>query len=109
LTNQKTGEVLKIPNTLLISAIGVIDEVRKCVTMDLKDPREGVLCLVRAKSQSLDDLAKTHRAVACAIANEHVLACHDVSDGGWLVAAAEMCIASRLGLTLDYNESLFGE
>ena len=35
-TNQETKEVLKIPNTLLISAIGVIEDVRKCITMDLK-------------------------------------------------------------------------
>jgi phosphoribosylformylglycinamidine synthase len=27
-----------------------------------------------------------------------VLSCHDVSDGGMIVAAAEMCIASGLGL-----------
>ena len=29
------------------------------------------------------------------------MSCHDVSDGGVLVAAAEMCIASGLGLSLD--------
>ena len=34
--NQETGEVIRIPNTLLISAIAVIEDVRKCVTMDLK-------------------------------------------------------------------------
>ena len=37
-TNSETGEVIRIPNTLLISAIGVIDDVRQCVTMDLKEP-----------------------------------------------------------------------
>ena len=26
-----------------------------------------------------------------------------MSDGGWLVAAAEMCIASGMGLQLDAN------
>ncbi len=46
-TNSETGEVLKIPRTLLISAIGVIDDVRKCITMDLKAPRS-LMVLVSA-------------------------------------------------------------
>src|SRR6185503_7285106 len=37
-TNSETGQVIRIPRTLLISAIGVIEDVRRCVTMDLKDP-----------------------------------------------------------------------
>ena len=36
-TNSETGQVLRIPNTLLISAIAVIDDVRRCVTMDLQN------------------------------------------------------------------------
>ena len=100
-TNQETGQVIRIPRTLLISAIGVIDDVSKCVTMDLKDPREGHLCLVRPDGEDLATLAKTHRAVADAIARGHVLSCHDVSEGGVLVAASEMCIASGFGLSLD--------
>ncbi len=37
---EKNGEhrTIKIPDTLLISAIGQIDDVRRCVTMDLKSP-----------------------------------------------------------------------
>ena len=35
-TNRETGQVIRIPRTLLISAIGVIEDVRKCVTMDFK-------------------------------------------------------------------------
>ena len=30
-----------------------------------------------------------------------VVACHDVSEGGFAVALAEMCIAGRLGATVD--------
>jgi len=32
-TDTATGRVIRIPNTLLISAIGVIEDIRKCVTM----------------------------------------------------------------------------
>jgi len=101
-TDTETGRVIRIPRTLLISAIGVIDDVRQCVSMDLKDPREGQLCLVSARDgATLAELARTHRAVANLIGAGHVLSAHDASDGGWLVAAAEMCIASGFGLDLD--------
>jgi phosphoribosylformylglycinamidine synthase len=42
-----------------------------------------------------------------------VAACHDVSDGGIAVAAAEMCIASGLGLIVGQpifgNDAVFAE
>jgi phosphoribosylformylglycinamidine synthase subunit PurSL len=99
-TNQETGEVLRIPNTLLISAISVIEDVRKCVTMDFKSAGNQV-CLVAARDASdPSNLAQTHRVLADFIASGRVLACHDISDGGVAVAAAEMCIASGLGLTM---------
>jgi phosphoribosylformylglycinamidine synthase len=97
-TNQETGEVLKIPNTLLISAIGIIDDVSKCVTMDLKK-RPGRVVLVRTRrATDLAALAGTHRWVAHQIRSGVIRSAHDVSEGGYAVAAAEMCIASGLGL-----------
>jgi phosphoribosylformylglycinamidine synthase len=97
-TNQETGQVLKIPNTLLISAIGVIEDARRCVTMDLKH-RAARLCLIAARDATdLANLAQTHRLLAALLGAGGVSACHDVSDGGIAVAAAEMCIASGLGL-----------
>jgi phosphoribosylformylglycinamidine synthase len=103
-TNQETGEVIRIPSTLLISAMGIIDDVRKCVTMDLKE-RTHRVCLVSAKEAwDLKVLAGTHRRMAEAIARGLVVACHDVSDGGVAVAAAEMCIASGLGLIVGEGQ-----
>jgi phosphoribosylformylglycinamidine synthase len=97
-TNQETGQVMRIPNTLLISAIAVIEDVRKCVTMDFKH-RAGRVCLVSARdSSNLGNLAQTHRLMGDFLATGKAAACHDVSDGGIAVAAAEMCIASGLGL-----------
>ena len=101
-TNQETGEVIRIPNTLLISAIAVIEDVRKCVTMDLKKAGNTVNLITPLPGQSsLKHLAALHRAVAHAISKGLVATCHDISDGGALVAAAEMCIASGLGLTIE--------
>ncbi|HEY8666631.1 MAG TPA: AIR synthase-related protein, partial [Tepidisphaeraceae bacterium] len=101
-TNHETGEVLRIPNTLLISAIAVLEDVRKCITMDMKEEWER-LVLVRPQGTTLADLARAHRAVAALIAAGLVRACHDVSDGGILVAIAEMSIASGFGATLPLS------
>jgi len=55
-----------------------------------------------------------YRALHGAIKQGLVRACHDLSEGGLAVAAAEMCIGGRLGLCLsippeDPIRALFGE
>src|SRR5258706_9332533 len=104
-TNQETKEVLRIPNTLLISAIGVIDDVRKCVTMDLKRPGS-TFCLIRPGNSGLAGLVVVHRFIADCVKQGVILSCHDASDGGLVTAAAEMCIASGKGLDLDLSVGL---
>ncbi len=90
---------LAIPGTVLISAVSIIDDVRRCVTMDLKQPGDRVI-LVRPAGEGtdLDEVRSVHHRVAEAIRAGGVLAAHDISDGGLLVALAEMCIAGGLGL-----------
>jgi phosphoribosylformylglycinamidine synthase len=109
-TNQETKEVLKIPNTLLISAIGVIEDVRTCVTMDLKKAGNG-LWRILPKSAELKSFLAVHEIVHRLIAAGLVRAAHDVSDGGTLVAVAEMAIASGLGVELKgiVEQALFDE
>ena len=46
-----------------------------------------------------------HTWVAKLIAEGRVRSAHDVSDGGLLVALAEMCIASGLGLDVNLDEA----
>ncbi len=104
-TDSETGRVIKIPNTLLISAIGTIDDVANAVTMDFKKAGSRVF-LVRATNPfDLPTLAKLHRAMSALVGGKKFLAVHDISDGGYLTAAAEMCIASGLGLSIE--EPLF--
>src|SRR5687767_2600100 len=64
-TNQETGEVIRIPNTLLISAISIVEDVRKCVTMDLKGNMTDVLLIGPAGSGNrLASQLRVHKAVA---------------------------------------------
>ena len=108
-TNQETGEVIRIPNTLLISAISIVEDVRQCVTMDFKRPGSRVALVTPENTlrPDLKELAELQRAVGRFIRSGAVLAAHDVSDGGWMVAAAEMCIGSGLGLNIDEDANGF--
>lgn len=93
---------LSIPPTLLISALSVLADVRKVVTPDLKQPGS-VMLLVGGLPLTGFQLARAaaiHTEVASLVREGAICACHDVSDGGWLVALAEMAIASELGVRL---------
>jgi phosphoribosylformylglycinamidine synthase len=114
------GKTISVPPTLLISAIGIVDDVRRCVTMDLKDAGNPVYLVGLTKDElggshwyalrgeigrnvPRADLALAPRifaAVHAAIAGGCVRACHDLSEGGLAVAAAEMAFAAGLGLEM---------
>jgi len=106
--------------TLLITAIGIVPDVRRIVSMDLKEPGN-LLYIVgctynelggseyyRLKGYlgknvpkvRLKEARRNMRAVARAISRGYVRACHDLSDGGLAVAAAEMSLAGGLGLEI---------
>ncbi len=121
-----------IPPTLLISALGLVPDVRRIVTSDLKRPGDR-LYLVGATRDELGgslyerltgetggalpapvpDAIETCRALHRAMQAGLVAAAHDCSEGGVAVAAAEMCIGGRLGLNLtlsgDAVTALFAE
>jgi phosphoribosylformylglycinamidine synthase len=96
--NQETGQVLRIPRTLLISSIAVLEDVRKCITMDFKNHTSRVILVETTDAFDPKSLARTHQTVARWIQDGKVAACHDLSQGGLAVAAAEMCIASGIGI-----------
>lgn len=100
-TDSETGQVIKIPNTLLISAIGTINDVKQVVTMDFKSPSSRVLVIQATRAFDLPTLARVHRTLSRLRDQGSFQAIHDVSDGGYLVSAAEMCIASGIGLVIQ--------
>ncbi len=119
-----------IPPTLLISALGIIPDVYQAVSMDLKQAGDHIYLLgsltpdlggshfnlidpapvdAHRGPGSVPDLAphapRLYRALHRAIRADVVRACHDISEGGLVVAAAEMCIAGRLGLELSFEDT----
>jgi len=114
------GNKRAIPPTLLISSLGIVPDVRQAVTMDLKTAGSllyivgetraelgGSLyyrlheSLGRSVPAPLPDAIETMRALHRAMRAGLVRACHDCSEGGLAVAAAEMALAGRLGLDLS--------
>lgn len=115
-----------IPPSLLISALGQIADVRQAVSMDLKQPGNRLyligstqnelggshLALVRGLTggevPKVDaDLApRIFAAVHQAIRDRLIRGCHDLSEGGLAVAAAEMAFAGGLGVQLDLTPLL---
>ena len=114
-------QTISIPPSLLISAMGQVDDCQRCVTMDLKQVGNRLyqigwtheelggshLSLIHAQSGGQvpklnTTLAKkTFAAVHAAIQRGLVAACHDLSEGGLAVAIAEMAFAGGLGASLE--------
>ncbi|MCQ3979018.1 MAG: phosphoribosylformylglycinamidine synthase subunit PurL [Anaerolineae bacterium] len=126
LNNEYTGadgQKHAIPGTLLISAVGIVPDVARTVTSDLKQPgnRLYLLGLTGAElggsayyqqhglaggqvpqppATGLETFRALHRAISAGL----VRACHDCSEGGLAVAAAEMALGGGLGLELNLGD-----
>jgi len=112
-----------IPPTLLISAIAVMEDVSKAVSMDAKAPGNLVYAVGRTRRElggshyymlhdelgvqvpvvRPEEALETFSALSRATAAGLVRACHDCSEGGIAVAAAEMAFAGGLGMRLGLS------
>ena len=115
------GKRICIPYTLLISAISIVPDVSRCITMDAKAAGNYLLlvgqthrhmggswyyALHQQNGRSIPavDLATApgvHQRVAQLISEGLVASAHDLSEGGLAVALAEMLFAGRLGAEVD--------
>ncbi|AQQ09228.1 Phosphoribosylformylglycinamidine synthase 2 [Sedimentisphaera cyanobacteriorum] len=115
------GTEINIPPTLLISALTQVDDVRECITMDLKKPGNAVYLVgetfdelggshyysingkLGANVPKVDTAAalKTAKKMHTAISSGLVRSAHDCSEGGFAAAAAEMAFAGGLGIECD--------
>ncbi|TRO48522.1 phosphoribosylformylglycinamidine synthase subunit PurL, partial [Candidatus Bathyarchaeota archaeon] len=109
--------------TLLITALGLVPDIRKAVTMDLKEAGNLVYLMGETKpelggseyyhlhgelgaSVPKLDAGKSiaaYRRLTEAMDAGYVRACHDLSEGGLGVAAAEIAFTGGLGLDLDIS------
>jgi len=119
LKNEYTshGRHIVIPPTLLISALGRVPDVRRCVTMDLKEPGNHLFLVGATKNEmggshynlvngfaggdvprvDLELAPRIFRALHEAMRHGLIRACHDLSEGGLAAAMAEMAFAGGVG------------
>ncbi len=118
------GLKISIPPTVLISALGKIDDVRKAITMDVKRPGD----LIYVLGETLEELGGSeyyaskgfignrgpevdaekarslYRKLYKAIQGGLIRSCHDCSDGGLGVALAETAFAGGFGMEINLGK-----
>lgn len=111
-----------IPPSLLVTAMGVMDDVRKATTMDLKDTDGVIFALGLTDGDELgaseyfamrgavgnnvpkldsETSRRIYQGLHRAIYDGLVRSCHDCSEGGLGVALAEMAFAGGVGVEAD--------
>ena len=125
LNNEYTGadgEKHAIPGTLLVSALSIAPELDSTCTMDFKRADSAIVVVGVTRDelggsalyelhdalganvpQPPVDGLKTARAIHAAMGTGAIRAAHDCSEGGLLVAVAEMCLAGRIGANLELH------
>ena len=122
-------ESICIPPTLLISAVAVMEDVNRTVSMDCKQAGD----LIYIVGTTRNELGGSHYydvhgyignnvpkvnprngkrlmdALSAAIEKGLVKACHDCSEGGIGVAAAEMAFAGGVGMEIFLERVPLGE
>jgi phosphoribosylformylglycinamidine synthase len=115
---------ISIPPTVLFSAVSVISDVRKCVTMDAKRAGDRIYVL----GETFNEMGASeyfalfgftgnlvpkvnarkakvlYEALGRAMEKRLVASCHDCSDGGLGVALAETAFAGALGMEVDLRK-----
>ena len=115
------GTRIAIPYTLLISAIGIVDDINQCVTMDAKQPGNLLFVVGLTKNElggshyykvngqlganvpktDIKAAAETAKRLHQAMKQGLVRSCHDCSGGGLAVGLAEMAFAGNCGIEAD--------
>jgi phosphoribosylformylglycinamidine synthase len=115
------GTQISIPSTLLISAISLVDDINKCVTMDAKSASNLLFIVGETKNElggshyykihgqlganvpkvDFETAPKIAKNISATIAQGLIVSCHDCSEGGLAVALAEMAFAGGLGIEAD--------
>lgn len=132
-------EVVKSPRELVVSAYATVPDITRVVTPDIKSPGHSRLIFIEVtggkarlggsvlaqvygqvgdESPDVDDpkaLESVFNAIQTLIAENLILAGHDVSDGGVITTLLEMAFAGNCGININMEggrsaiERLFAE
>ena len=114
-------EKISVPPTLLFTAIAKINDVKKSMTTPFKSDNSFLFQLGETYPElggseffaehdqmgeespkvNYDKNIKLYRVLHQAIQKDMILACHDLSDGGLLIALAESAFGGMVGCEID--------
>ena len=113
-----------VPPTPELLGIGLVDDIRTCVTSEFKQAGNPVYLVGRPTGDELggsvyfqlmgkeggmvprtdaDLLTTCMQGILHSIDKQYIAACHDISEGGLAVCLAEMCIGGNLGVSADVS------
>ena len=115
---------IAIPSTLLISALGQVDDVSKCVTLDFKKPGNAIFLVGSTRGRlggshlgivweatggdvpqvDTAQARATFAAIHGAIESGLLRSCHDLSEGGLAAALAEMAFSGGFGADVKLDD-----
>ncbi|MGB2578676.1 phosphoribosylformylglycinamidine synthase [Elusimicrobium simillimum] len=118
------GRDVAVPGTILISATAPVYDVRKSVTMDLKEAgndiyivgitkdefggsvAEGILGIKNSFTPTVDTASAmaAYKKIYSAMQKGIVRAAHDLSQGGLAAGLAEMCFSGGLGADINLKK-----
>lgn len=119
---NETGQGPALPTPTCLG-VGIVEDIRKCVTTDLKRAQNLVYLIGDTKDEmgasilyrryggkggkvpEVDPSALCRNVDTVLAAGQAGLlkSCHDCADGGLVIALAEMCLGGDLGLQLDLS------
>ena len=117
-------ESISIPHSLLISAMAIMPDITKAVSMDVKKAGNLIYIVGETKTElggshfylsygytgnSVPKVdAKLGKKIMNSLSNASdaklIMSCHDCSEGGLAVAAAEMSFAGGLGMDVNIKD-----
>ena len=113
-----------VPPTPEIVGIGIVDDIRKCVTSDFKDEGNPIYLVGKKTDKEMGGseyynildfdegivpktdiqiLKNCIDSILSTIDKEYVSSCHDVSEGGIAICISEMTIGGDIGAEIDVS------
>ncbi len=122
LYNEAPGGKFILPTPMILGC-GIIDDVRKAITADFKEEGNKIYIVGSTKDEmgasllfrkfggeqgavpdtDADNLNTLCNRMLEATNAATIRSCHDCSDGGMIIAVAEMCISGDIGAKLDVS------
>jgi phosphoribosylformylglycinamidine synthase II len=114
-----------VPPTPEIMGIGIIDDIRRCITVDFKKDGNPIYAVGNETKKEMGGseyykivdieggrvprtdvkiLKKSINGILSSISKGYIASCHDISEGGLAVCLAEMAIGGDIGALVDVSK-----